>query len=295
MPTENWFDSCLILGMHPSLRHRPQDFIDRAEERRTLRLGWGLSCALALLLVWGTEPSQAQSPGRGNTSAQAEASRTRDFQSRILFEAEQWVKAADPQAVVDFAPLNNRGLPRDCAGAIAFDRPFASRPDQIRARCQSPEWGLFIQNKSAPGRVGLAPDAAKSVPSIPPSHLVLVTKANLSANQPLDASQLELQEVPLGGPLKTYFTTADGLEYSTVVRAIEAGKPLRATDLRPSVLVKRGQPVTLAVQRVQGLTINVKMQALQDGRFGDQIKLINMESGKTTTGLVSGWAQVSMP
>ena len=278
--------------MHPSLRHRPQDFIDRAEERRTLRLGWGLSCALALLLVWGTEPSQAQANAPAQARALAEA---RDFQARILFEAEQWLKSADPQTAVDFAPINTRALPKECMGPIAFDRPFASRPDQIRAQCQSPAWSLFLNNRVAQSQVVKIQEGKKTQPSPASSHRVLVAKANLSANQPLDSSQLELQEVPLGGPLKTYFTTADGLEYSTVVRAIEAGKPLRATDLRPTVLVKRGQPVTLAVQRVQGLTINVKMQALQDGRFGDQIKLINMESGKTTTGLVSGWAQVSMP
>ena len=111
---------------------------------------------------------------------------------------------------------------------------------------------------------------------------------------PLDPALFEIKEIALTGPLKTYFTTAEGLEFSNVIKAIPAGKPLRAADLRSAVLIERGQPVVLAMERVPGLNISIKMTALEDGRFGEQIKLRNMESGKTTTGLVSGWAQVSM-
>ena len=117
---------------------------------------------------------------------------------------------------------------------------------------------------------------------------VVVAVANLSANQPVEASLFKVEERPLAGPAHTYFTTTDGLEFAQVVRAIPAGQAIRATDLRPSILVRRGQPVVLALERVPGLIIQITVEALEDGRFGDQIRFKNKESGRIMTGQIVG-------
>jgi len=73
-----------------------------------------------------------------------------------------------------------------------------------------------------------------------------------------------------------------------VVRDVRSDAPLRSIDIRPMVLVKRGQMVLISVGQNQGFQISARVEALQDGRFGDQIKLKNKESGRILTGQVRG-------
>lgn len=265
--------------MHPSLRHRPEDFYDPDDHRRLRRLSWLLAAGLATALTLLVEPASADP----------------NFEKQLFQKASQWLKGGNKPAhpsskPEDFTPIDERIRPNGCHSPIVFDQPFAHRPGKIRARCESPKWTVFLNNQVLLPQQA-SPEASRPLPAAAPTHRVLVAKANIPANQPIDPSQFEIREIPLGGPLRTYFTTAQGLEFSTVARAIYAGKPLRATDVRPSVLIKRGQPVTLAVETIPGLNISVKMTAMEDGRYGQQIRLQNIESGKTTTGMVIGWAQ----
>ena len=274
--------------MHPSLRHRPEDFIDLDETRFQRRFAWVIAFLLTVLMTAFADSSSAET----------------DFEREIQRQASAWLdqqanvspaRSKTSAAAADFAPIDPRVRPTTCHTLMEFDRPFPNQPSQIRARCAAPQWTIFLvnQSKDATAVQKSSPTRPTASPAIS-TQKVLVAKVNIPANQPLDPALFEIKEVALTGPLKTYFTTAEGLEFSNVIKAIPAGKPLRAADLRSAVLIKRGQPVVLAMERVPGLNISIKMTALEDGRFGEQIKLRNMESGKTTTGLVSGWAQVSM-
>jgi len=274
--------------MHPSLRHRPEDFIDLDETRFQRRAAWVIALLLTVLMTAFADSSSEET----------------DFEQEIQRQASTWLDrqvhavGGKPRATIgpaDFAPIDPRVRPSTCHTLMEFDQPFPNQPSQIRARCSAPQWTIFLvnQSKDATAVQRSAPARDTVSPAIS-AQRVLVAKVNIPANQPLDPALFEIKEIALTGPLKTYFTTAEGLEFSNVITAIPAGKPLRAAELRSAVLIKRGQPVVLAMERVPGLNISIKMTALEDGRFGEQIKLRNMESGKTTTGLVSGWAQVSM-
>ncbi|MFM8757087.1 MAG: flagellar basal body P-ring formation chaperone FlgA, partial [Limnohabitans sp.] len=65
------------------------------------------------------------------------------------------------------------------------------------------------------------------------------------------------------------------------------GAPIRSQDVRPALLVRRGQMVLLTVGQ-GGFMISARLEAMQDGRMGEQIQLRNRESGRIMTGVVKG-------
>ena len=91
-------------------------------------------------------------------------------------------------------------------------------------------------------------------------------------------------------------TTGSALDYMQVnnpqcvelLRDVRPGAPLSSQDLRPMVLVKRGQMVLMSIGQAQGFQISARVEAQQDGRYGEQIKLKNSESGRILTGMVKG-------
>jgi len=76
------------------------------------------------------------------------------------------------------------------------------------------------------------------------------------------------------------------------VRDLSAGQPMRVSDIRRAILVKQGQLVTLTVGDKAGFLITVRVEALQDGRMGEQVKLKNTESGRQISGVVTGPSMV---
>jgi len=53
-------------------------------------------------------------------------------------------------------------------------------------------------------------------------------------------------------------------------------------------LVKMGQQVMMTVGNSTDFQIRVRVDALQDGRMGEQVRLKNTESGKIMSGVVIG-------
>jgi flagella basal body P-ring formation protein FlgA len=83
-------------------------------------------------------------------------------------------------------------------------------------------------------------------------------------------------------------TSVKDLENGEMVRDIPAGVPLRSHDVRRAVLVKQGQMILLSVGEAGGFAITARVEALQDGRIGQQVRLKNLDSGRLLTGIVTG-------
>ena len=66
---------------------------------------------------------------------------------------------------------------------------------------------------------------------------------------------------------------------------IYAGRPVMAGDLGPAASVERNQIVSLAFQ-AGGLEILTEGRALERGGAGDWIRVMNLESKNTVTGLI---------
>jgi flagella basal body P-ring formation protein FlgA len=76
-------------------------------------------------------------------------------------------------------------------------------------------------------------------------------------------------------------------QWMEAIRTIRSGQPIRASDLKPALMIKEGDSVILSV--VSGaLTITSNMLALEDGKLNQQIDLLNPESNEKVRARVTG-------
>jgi flagella basal body P-ring formation protein FlgA len=205
------------------------------------------------------------------------------------------------------APEQVRVLPMDarvrvqaCARPLVLDLPFAGK-ESVRVRCQEPVWQLYVRVESPVKLASLAAaaptsaNASGAAPVTETRRMVVLAAQNLLRGMTVAPSNVreQMQVLPPGGG--AYLEQVAQALHSELVRDIPAGTPLRATDLRPLVLVKRGQWVQLNVGRSTGFMVTARVEAMQDGRMGEHIKLKNPESGRMLSGVVRGPGVVEAP
>ena len=76
-------------------------------------------------------------------------------------------------------------------------------------------------------------------------------------------------------------------------RQIRAGQPLKVADLAKPDLVQRDQNVTL-IYESPGLYLTVRGKALEVGTEGDVVSVMNLQSKRTVSGVVTGRGQVTI-
>ena len=207
-----------------------------------------------------------------------------------------WVvqtQSVEAESVV-LAPLDPRLQVKACTSPLAMDLPFAS-PDTIRVRCTQPAWQLYVR-VSVTGRVAAtaapAPAPAKAEPAPVEKRQVLVAAVPLQRGMSLTAAHVRLVDVDASSMPVNVLEQVSQVLHAEVVRDVRPDTPLRSQDIRPTVLVKRGQMVLMSIGQAQGFQISARVEAQQDGRYGEQIKLKNRDSGRMLTGLVKGPNQV---
>jgi flagella basal body P-ring formation protein FlgA len=168
-----------------------------------------------------------------------------------------------------------------------YDFPSAQQ-QSLRARCAEPVAQFFLNvNVSGPRTAASAartPNAQEARDSRP----VVVLRQGLLRGTRLTAEHLELLQWPAGNVPLQSIDNMDNAINAELTRDVLAGKPIRSTDLRPALLVKRGQTVTLTIRQEGGFAVTAQLEALQDGRKDDSIRLKNPESGRILTGKVVG-------
>jgi flagella basal body P-ring formation protein FlgA len=244
------------------------------------------------LLVWFLgAPAFAAKP--------AQAKSTPASASEVLeASVQKWVaqsRKVKPDQVT-LAPLDSRVKVRACDQALSMDLPF-SNAETVRVRCTQPVWQQYVRVSVA----GMAPDIpvqAKAqvkpeAPPVPPKRWMLVAKVPLARGMLLDETHVLREEVDTSIMPVNVLEQVSEVMHAEVVRDMRPGTPLRSQDIRPTVLVKRGQMVLLSVGQAQGFQISARVEAMQDGRFGEQIKLKNRDSGRELSGRVQGPNQVT--
>ncbi len=80
----------------------------------------------------------------------------------------------------------------------------------------------------------------------------------------------------------------------SVVRTVYSGQVVQPENIRPPILVKRNQTVTLRYVR-GSLEITTIGRALGQGSAGDLIRVLNLQSKQTVQGVIdpAGWVLVS--
>ena len=152
----------------------------------------------------------------------------------------------------------------------------------------SPVW---IPNEISPGtRLGKNVAAGQIIQTtdLAESRQVVVASSNLNVGQVLTPDLLKLERLDAEKINRTHLFDLSGLEGSELIRPIRAGEAIRTSDLRPALMVKKGDLVTFVIGRPTEFMITVKVEALQDGRLNEQIKLRNPESGHTFSGIITG-------
>ena len=173
-----------------------------------------------------------------------------------------------------------------------MDLPFASR-ETVRVRCQSdPPWQMYLRLVLA-APVAAAPGAAvplvkASDPAPTSARKVVVATQLLRRGTLVSTEQLQEIEHSCVGLDPQAVSSVKDLENGEMVRDMAAGTPLRSHDVRRAVLVKQGQSVLLTISLGNGLSVTARMDALQDGRMGEQVRLKNPDSGRLVSGIVTG-------
>src|SRR6202035_2585454 len=76
-------------------------------------------------------------------------------------------------------------------------------------------------------------------------------------------------------------------------RQLRAGQALKVADISKPDLVQRDQNVTLTYEAT-GLYLTIRGKALESGTEGDVVSVLNLQSKRTVSGVVSGRGQVSI-
>ena len=165
---------------------------------------------------------------------------------------------------------------------LPYEIEQAQWPEEVPTTAAAPQ---------APGASRSEPPSSMvqpaSRPPAEPRRAVMLTRA-VSRGSLLSAASVEPTQVPAREADSLLISEAQFLDQMEAVRDLPAGVPLRQTDVRPAVLVRQGQWVTMTVGQGTGFTITVRLEALQDGRLGDRVMLRNTESGRTVSGVVTG-------
>ena len=174
------------------------------------------------------------------------------------------LKAGDP---VQTASLRTELLPRSRIPPGAMTRA----DDLSRAR---------LRRDVPADRILVADDLIDTRP-------VVIARRNMMRGETIDSAALEVIEMDRRAIPPDNLSSVQGLEQGEVTGMIRAGEPVRASMVRPALMVRKGQVVMLSVARA-GIEISVQVEALEDAKLGDQVKLRNPDSGKPLAGMVTG-------
>ena len=214
--------------------------------------------------------------------------------STLLSEAQQWIAQAQGTTPdrITMQAIDRRIHVPACPKGWAFEAPFAGQPS-VRASCDSPKAQLFVQWKAPRVRATLA--AVREVPAPAPAKTALAASRTLPRGSHLEASMVQWVEVPASQWSAHHLSDMSVLNGSELMRDMVPGQIIRRQDIRPSVLVKKGQMVSFQVGQSTDFMITATVQALQDGRMGEQIRLKNPDSGRILSGVVTGLNAVKTP
>ena len=115
---------------------------------------------------------------------------------------------------------------------------------------------------------------------------VMMSSTTLTRGQKLNGSNTSMQNY-YGQLPEDALVSSIGIERMEVIRTIRAGQLLRASDLKSTAMINKGDTVKLQVS-AGILTISVSMVALENGMLDQQVTLLNPESNEKVRAIVSG-------
>lgn len=122
---------------------------------------------------------------------------------------------------------------------------------------------------------------------------VPVLSRRMMPNEIIRASDLAWIKMRSGPQLNNAATLREDVLGKVPRRPLQAGQPLRQSDLGMNLLVTRNETVTMIV-RTPTMTLTAQGKAMEDGGDGQTIKIQNPKSLRTVEGRVTGPGEVTV-
>ena len=256
----------------------------------------GLMQILCLTVFW----LLAMALPLGAIAQSNSAADSKGLQVRQWMSQTHGVKAQD----IVIAPLDDRLKVQACQKSLNVDHPFVSK-ETVRVRCPEPVWQLYLQVSMPSAKPNTPPAVASASvqnpmpsansgapvnanPAPPVTKTIVVAKRLLQRGIILQPDMLEEVQASPGNADTMLLNTVKDAQNAELTRDMPAGQALRVSDIRRAIMVKQGQTVMLSIGNKNEFQISIRMEAMQDGRLGDQVKLKNPESGRQVSGVVTG-------
>lgn len=186
---------------------------------------------------------------------------------------------ANARLEIELAPLDSRLRQGACSRSLAFAPLGRLRPGAftLKARCPTESgWTLYLRGEL---RV---------------FQPVVVSRVPLPRGSILSPRQLKLEERELSRLRQGYYGRIAPLVDAQVKQDLPADTPLQPRQLQPPLLVRRDDRVTIRA-RAQGLRVETRGTALEDGRRNEQIRVRNDRSGRVIKARVAERGLVELP
>jgi len=144
---------------------------------------------------------------------------------------------------------------------------------------------IFNDAVSTPTRLRFTGTAIETVEAA-------VLARNVERNEVLKSSDVVVERRPKAevGPDVAARERAVGMQAR---RQLRVGQALKTADLAKPDLVQRDQNVTL-IYESPGLYLTIRGKALEGGTEGDVVNVLNLQSKRTVSGVVTGRGQISI-
>ncbi|MES0864161.1 flagellar basal body P-ring formation chaperone FlgA [Ruegeria sp. SCPT10] len=118
---------------------------------------------------------------------------------------------------------------------------------------------------------------------------IVVPTRTIRAKEVISAADLELKHTDIPGAVSD---PAELIGFEARV-ALYPGRPVRAADVGPPAIVDRNDLVILVFNR-KPLSISTEGRALGRGAVGERIRVMNLSSRTTVTGLIRPDGQIEV-
>jgi flagella basal body P-ring formation protein FlgA len=225
---------------------------------------------------------------------------TKDIKAVSVTRLARTLQAKDIELQVARALQRRNGLGEAANLTLTFDRDVqtlqldasnsgALQPAAVRYEPRSGRFDVSFEiandASSAPTKLRFSGIAVETVEAA-------VLARGLERNEILKSSDVLIERRPKS-EVGNDVAGRDGAVGMQARRQLRAGQALRTTDLVKPDLVTRDQSVTL-IYESSGLYLTIRGKALEGGTEGDVVNVLNLQSKRTVSGVVSGRGQVSI-
>jgi len=224
---------------------------------------------------------------------------TRDIKQVTVTRLARNVDSRDIRSAVAQALEHRNGLGDAANLQLTFDRDVQDlrldssntgvmQPTSMRYEPRSTRFDVTFEignDSGAPTKLRFTGTAIETVEAA-------VLTRNVDRIEMLKSSDIMVERRPkaeIGGEP----ATRDGALGMQLRRPMRAGQAIKIADLAKPDLVQRDQGVTLIYQTA-GLYLTTRGKAVDNGTEGDVVNVVNLQSKRTVSGVVTGRGQVTI-